>query len=97
MDEKLFVENAEMGRDEWYKTPDFIVLRFLNNIAVDINHRAQQLRDVLQLLLAHRPDLAVRDKFALVERQLRIVSLEADRLYAECRNLGEVLTPKMKP
>lgn len=83
-----------MTRDEWYKSPDFIKLRFLNNIAASIQHKTQELGDVIELVLADRPDLCVYDKFHLVERQAKIVSLEASNLWSRCRDLAEMLEPK---
>lgn len=41
-----------MTRKEYYKTPMFIKLRFLNNVAAGIEHKTSELRDVLELFLA---------------------------------------------
>lgn len=82
-----------MTREEWYASPDFIKLRFLNNIAAGIEHKTQELNDVLQLILAENPDLFVFDKFSLIERQARIVRLEASKLWERCRNLGSLFEP----
>ncbi len=90
----LFAENPLMTREEWYRTPDFIVLRFLNNMASDVGMKCQEIRDILELLLAHRPDLSVMDRFSVVERQLRVTALEAKRLWDECRKLDELLSPR---
>jgi len=83
-----------MTREEWYSSPDFIKLRFLNNIAAGIQHKTQELGDVLALILAENPDFFVFDKFSLVERQARIVSLEASKLWERCRNLDSLLEPR---
>lgn len=85
--------NKLMTRDEWYKSPDFIKLRFLNNIAAGIEHKTQEIRDVLELILAENPTLLVVDKFGLVERQMRIVRLEASKLWDYCRKLDSFLEP----
>lgn len=82
-----------MTKEEWYESPDFIKLRFLNNIAAGIQHKTQELNDVLTLILAEKPDLLGLDKFSLCERQLRIVALEASTLWERCRNLGNFLEP----
>ena len=83
-----------MTREEWYASPGFIKLRFLNNIAAGIQHKTQELYDVLELLLAENPDLFVFDKFTLVERQARIVNLEASKLWEHCRKLDVLLEPR---
>lgn len=82
------------NRDEWYSSPSFIILRFLNNIAAGIEHKAFELRDVIDLLLAHEPQLTCLDRFTVVERQLRVVMLEAKRLWSECRSLNALLELK---
>ena len=90
----VFKEFPLMTREEWYRTPDFIILRFLNNMVADVGHKTQEIRDILELMEAHRPDLSVMDRFSVVERQLRVVSLEAKRLWDECRKLDELLSPR---
>ncbi len=87
------MERKLMTRDEWYKSPDFIKLRFLNNIAAEVQHKVQDLYDVLEILLAERPDLWVHDKFSLAERQARIVHLEAGKLWERTRALESMLVP----
>ena len=91
---ELFAELPLMTREEWHRTPDFIILRFLNNMAADVTHKTQEIRDILELMLAHRPDLFVTDRFCVVERQLMIVDLEARRLWDECRRLDDILSPR---
>lgn len=83
----------QMTREEWYASPDFIKLRFLNKIASGIQHKTQEIYDVLNLILAENPNLAVYDIFSLVERQAKIVNLEASKLWERCRNLGNWLEP----
>lgn len=83
-----------MSREEWWKTAEFVILRLLNNMAADVGMKCQEIRNVLELLLTHRPDLALMDRFSVVERQLRVTALEADRLWAECRKLDERLSPR---
>lgn len=83
-----------MTREEWYRSPDCIKLRFLNNISSHIRHTTQEFNDVLQLILAERPDLWVFDKFSLCERQSRIVALEASRLCDYAMKLDSFLEPK---
>lgn len=82
-----------MTREEWYASPDFIKLRFLNNIAAGIQHKTQEITDVLQLMLAENPGLFAFDKFSLVEQQARIVSLEASKLWERCRKLDSLFEP----
>ncbi len=89
----MFEERADMTREDWYRTPDFIILRFLNNMAAGLGYKAQEMRDVLELIASIRPDITYSDKFNVVERQLRVVKLEADRLWTECRRLADMLTP----
>ena len=83
-----------MTRDEWHKSPEFIKLRFLGNMGASITSKVQELNDVLELVLAEKPDLWVFDKFSLVERQARIVSLEASKLWERCRELAKSLEPR---
>ena len=80
-----------MTREEWYNSPDFIKLRFLNNIAAGIQHKTQEITDVLNMLYAENPTLFVCDKFSMVEMQSRIVSLEASKLWERCRKLADFL------
>lgn len=87
------MERKNMTKEEWYGSPDCIKLRFLNNIAAGIQHKTQELGDVLALILAERPDLMCFDKFNLVERQARIVNLEASKLWERCRNLDSLFEP----
>ena len=82
-----------MTREEWQSSPNFIKLRFLNNIAAGIQHKTQELYDVLELILAEYPDLLVFDKFNLVERQAKIVHLEASKLWERCRALDSLFEP----
>lgn len=82
-----------MTREEWYASPDFIKLRFLNNMAAGVQHKTQELNDVLELILAENPDLFMFDKFSLVERQSKIVNLEASKLWERCRSLATFLEP----
>lgn len=83
-----------MTRDEWYKSQDFIKLRFLNNMAAGIQHKTQEFNDVLDLILADHPEHFVYDKFTIVERQNRVVALEAKRLWDVVRDLCNKLEPK---
>lgn len=84
-----------MTRDEWYKSPQFLTLRFLNNTAAQITYQAQQVGDVLDLLLSQYPDLFAGDPFSLAELQLRVVKLEASKLWDRIRNLERRLAPLM--
>lgn len=83
-----------MTHEEWYDSPEFIKLRFLNNQAAGIQHKTQEYNDVLRLVLAEKPDLCVFDKFSLCERQARIVALEASKLWEYSRNLARMLEPR---
>lgn len=85
-----------MTKEEWYDSPDFIKLRFLNNIAADIQHRTQELYDVLALIATDKEGIIVSNNFNLVERQLRIVNLEASKLWEYCRRLETSLQPKLE-
>lgn len=76
-------------RNEWYNSPEFIVLRMLNNLG----QKNSQVYDVLKLLVTARPDLYIGDKFNLVERQVRIVGLEASKLWERIRDLEYMLAP----
>ena len=84
-----------MTKEEWYGSPDFIKLRFLNTIAAGIQYKTQELYDVLELI-ATNPEVTVSDRFNLVERQLRVVNLEASKLWEYCRKLEETLQPKIE-
>ena len=83
-----------MTKEEWYNSPYFIELRFLNNIAAGIQHKTQELNDVLNILVTENPTLFICDKFSMVEMQSRIVSLEASRLFESCRKLATFLEPR---
>lgn len=80
-----------MTREDWFRTPDFVILRLLNNLAAELNHKTQPFQDVLNLIAAIEPDIEVSDRFSLVERQLKIVSLETSNLWAYVRKLEEFL------
>ena len=84
-----------MTRDEYHKSPEFIKLRFLNNLAAALTYQAQEVQDILEILLAERDDLMICDKFTIVERQLRVTSLEAKRLWDVARDLSQFLEPKL--
>ena len=83
-----------MTKAEWYNSPDFITLRFLNNVAAAIKHQTQEYNDILQLILAEKPELFVFDKFSLCERQSKIVSLEAYKLWDYSSKLATILEPR---
>jgi hypothetical protein len=83
-----------MKRDEWYNSPEFVRHRFLNNLASDITHRTQQFNDALALLVEANPEIIFTDRYAIVERQSRIVRLEADKLWTGVRKLLETVAPK---
>ena len=82
-----------MTREEWYNSPDFYKLRFLNNIAAGIQHKTQEIGDALNIILAEHPEWFVSDKFSMVEMQARIVALEASKLWERCRSLATFLEP----
>ena len=94
MKDEIFVEKPLMSREEWYRTPDFIILRFLNNMAAEVQHKTQEIHDILELMVTFNPNLAVGDRFTVVERQLRVINLEAGRFWDECRKLDDILSPK---
>lgn len=83
-----------MTRDEWHGSRKAILLRLANNFAADITHKAQELREILALIDLEYESLLVCDRFNVCERQLRVTSLEAHRLWAELRNLDNFLSPK---
>lgn len=85
-----------MTREEWYGSPDFIKLRFLNTIASGIQYKTQELYDVLELIASEKEGISVLDRFNLVERQLRVVNLEAAKLWEYCRKLEATLQPKIE-
>lgn len=82
-----------MTRDEWYNSKKFKILRLLNHLTHDITHRAQEIRDVLEIILEEHPDLIVFDKFTLVERQLRVLQLEGRNLVSVASDLSRKLEP----
>lgn len=84
-----------MTQEEWYASPGFIKLRFLNNIAAGIQYKTQELYDVLELIASEQEILA-SDRFNLVERQLKIVNLEAAKLWDYCRKLETILQPRIE-
>lgn len=82
-----------MTRDEWYNSVEFKTLRLFNQLSGDLSQTTQQLYDVLALILEKWPDAVVLDKFNLVERQLRIVGQESNRLFSEFSRLADRLSP----
>lgn len=82
-----------MTREEWYASSKFKILRLLNHMTFDIPQICQEIRDVLEVI-DETNRLACFDKFWLVEHQLRIVRLEADKLVQRGSDLSEMLRPK---
>lgn len=75
-----------MTRDEWFKSPEFMKQRLMNNIAHEIGHKSQYLRDLLMIHLDEKGGF-IGDRFDLAERQLRIIELEAKNLVSVFNNL----------
>ncbi len=85
-----------MTRDEWFASPEFIRHKMLNNLASEIGQKVQQFNDMLVLFHEKHPDLVFTDKFAIVDRQQRIVHLEADKLWTAVRKLVETVKPEIE-
>lgn len=84
-----------MTRDEWYKSKKWLILRLSNQLSFEIGQRVQQLYDLLNILEAEfGPGLTATDRFNLVERQLRVLGLEATNLTRVMGNLESMLGPK---
>lgn len=86
-----------MKRDEWYESDKFKTLRLLNNLCADMGQLSQRIQDVMGVV-DHQFELheivgTLSDKRHLLDRQMRIVRLEADNL----RNLSEEMTRKLTP
>lgn len=60
-------------REEWYNSAEFKKLRLFGNVASEVHHKCQYLYDILEIILADKPDLIVFDRFTIVERQLRVL------------------------
>ena len=89
---KKFVQ--ECTREEWYKTSKFKTLRLINNIAHEIQKKTQHLNDLFQLLNdQYNHELGVLDKVNLVDRQIRVLQLEASNLNRTILNMDRSLTP----
>ena len=88
-----------MTRDEWYKSVEFHQLRLLNNMASEVQFKIQHLYDVVGMIHATQmvDNLAgvISDQFSLMERQLRIVQLEAKNLVDRCNEVERRLRPKI--
>jgi len=82
-----------MKREEWYSSVEFKKLRLFGNVASEIRHKCQYLYDILEIIVADKPELLSLDRFTLMERQLRILQLEAGKLV----DLSSCLTLKAQP
>lgn len=85
----------EWKREEWYNSAEFKKLRLFGNVASEVHHKCQYLYDILEIILADKPDLnlMVFDRFNVVGRQLRVLQLEAKRLVTEANSLTQMLEP----
>jgi len=83
-----------MKRDDWYNSTEFVRHRFLNNLVAGVGHNVQQLGDALALFVETHPDIIFTDKYALVERQSKVLRLESDKLWKDIRALIDTVTPK---
>ena len=81
-----------MNREEWHNSKRFKILRLLNNMSHEITQQVQRANDVLQLIQSEW-DILASDRFNLVERQLRIIGLEARNLCNVESNLSRMLSP----
>lgn len=82
-----------MKREEWYTSTLFRLLRLINNIIAELTFKSQHLQDLLILLMEKREGIYLSDKFHLVERQMRIVKLETDKLSRYFSDLERTLSP----
>lgn len=80
-------------REEWYNSVEHKKLRLFGNVASEIHHKCQYLYDILEIILADKPDLIVFDRFTVVEHQLRVLQLEAAKLVTEANSLTRKLEP----
>lgn len=83
-----------MTRDEYYESPSFLITRLLNNKVHGLTQATQQIHDILFLIEGIHAGVFLGDRFSVVERQLRVVSLEAQRLIREVSLLEDKLRPK---
>lgn len=83
-----------MTQSEYYESPSFLITRLLNNKVHGLTQTTQQIADILLLVESIHPGVFLGDRFSVVERQLRIVHLEAQRLIRETSLLEERLRPK---
>lgn len=88
-------ERKPVTREEWYNSPEFIILRLFGHLSSETQMKTQEMFDVLSLIVAMCPGLYCTDRFTVVERQLKIVSLEAKRLIDEVSKLSDFLQPKI--
>ena len=81
-------------REEWYESDKFKALRLANNLCADVGQLVQRIDDALGMVDVQFELLgAVSDKRCIVDRQLRILRLEADNLWSAVRNLSNSLEP----
>lgn len=89
----MYCDGKLMTREEWQNSPNFFKLRFLNNIAAGIQYKTQEIKDVIELIIAENPEIIASDKLTLVVDQSRIVSMDAMKLWERCRALVNTLEP----
>lgn len=90
-------EPSNKSFEELQKSPEFIVLRFLNNLSGDLRMKCQEIRDILNLLQTLCPGLSALNTYTVVETRLRVLELEAQIFWNESYKLVEFLSNALTP
>ena len=85
-------EMENMKREEYYNSPQFKLIRLLNNMPSKLLFQMQDYSDWLELFQKEFGYFG--DKLTLVERQLRIIHQECQQLNTFVRNLTSSIEPK---
>jgi hypothetical protein len=85
-----------MSTEDWHKSPKFLKLRMFRNLAFEMDQKAQSLEDLLAIFVAEEGPLAgvPSDKVTLVERQIRVIRLEAQKLTEQVMRVEQILSPR---
>lgn len=88
-------KGVRMKREEWYESRKFLLLRLVNNFVHDLSQTTQRLYDLTNLLNQEFDNgLTVCDKFTILERQLRLVQVESQRLIRAEAEFSHFVSPR---
>ena len=82
-----------MIKDEWYNSNDFKLLRHFDHLTNDIVMQLQELGDIIDLVAALKPMCILQDKYTILQQQLRITSMEANKLWSAEKSWARAFQP----